>query len=78
MQPLLTVNDDGSIFTQEDVEQIRIIPTPAEEGKTFILGRQIFSSAYLFVNYDENQFTLWQARDTDDANLVAVGRDCSA
>jgi len=38
-----------------------------------LLGRTFLTSAYLYVNYDQSEFTLWQANPTTDQNLVAVG-----
>lgn len=35
------------------------------------LGRQFLSAAYLMVNEETNQFTLWAANPTDDVDLVA-------
>lgn len=46
----------------------------AEEASKFAhLGWQFFSSAYLMVNQDANQFTLWKANPTALEDLVAVG-----
>ncbi|KAK7951230.1 aspartic-type endopeptidase [Apiospora aurea] len=36
------------------------------------LGRQFLTAAYLMVNMDANQCTLWSANPTSDQNLVAV------
>lgn len=36
------------------------------------LGRQFLSAAYLMVNLDANEFTLWEANPTDTRQLVAV------
>ncbi|MCJ1246093.1 hypothetical protein MMC30_003297 [Trapelia coarctata] len=38
-----------------------------------LLGRTFLTSAYLFVNYDQSEFTLWQANPTTEQKLVAVG-----
>ncbi|MCJ1405933.1 hypothetical protein MMC11_009167 [Xylographa trunciseda] len=38
-----------------------------------LLGRTFLTSAYLHVNYDLNQFTLWQANPTLNESIVAVG-----
>ena len=38
-----------------------------------LLGRTFLTSAYLYVNYDQSEFTLWQGNPTTDQNLVAVG-----
>ncbi|MCJ1436607.1 hypothetical protein MMC27_005987 [Xylographa pallens] len=37
-----------------------------------LLGRTFLTSAYLHVNYDLNQFTLWQANPTLNESIVAV------
>ena len=36
------------------------------------IGWYFFTSAYLYVNHDDNTFTLWQANPTTDTNLVSV------
>lgn len=36
------------------------------------LGRQFLTAAYLMVNQDANQFTLWEANPTTNEDLVAV------
>jgi hypothetical protein len=77
VRPLLTVNDDGSIFTNRSVEQVRIIAAPGEVGDAFILGRPFFSVVYLSVDYDASTFTLWRANATNNVDLVAFGGNCS-
>ncbi|KKA17825.1 hypothetical protein T310_8237 [Rasamsonia emersonii CBS 393.64] len=37
-----------------------------------IIGRQFFSAAYVMLNQDSNEFTLWAANPTTDEDLVAV------
>lgn len=39
------------------------------------IGRQFFSSAYILVDYDLDQFTIWQANATDDVDLVSITRN---
>ncbi|RHZ48577.1 putative aspartic-type endopeptidase [Aspergillus thermomutatus] len=39
------------------------------------LGRQFLSSAYVMVNQDAGQFTLWAAKPTTEEDLVAVNTD---
>lgn len=36
------------------------------------IGRNLFSAAYLMVNYDAGEFTIWNANPTADQDLVAV------
>ncbi len=36
------------------------------------LGRQFLTAAYLMVNQDANEFTLWEANPTSSVDLVAV------
>ena len=38
-----------------------------------LLGRTFLTSAYLFVDVDHSQFTLWQANATREQNIIAVG-----
>lgn len=78
VQPLITINEDGSIFTNNSFEQVRIIAAPGDEGDTFILGRPFFSAAYLSVDYDANTFSLWQAKATSDSDLQVFGGNCSS
>lgn len=37
-----------------------------------VLGRHFFTGAYLMVNYDTSQYTLWAANATTEKALVAV------
>lgn len=41
-------------------------------GDLVQLGRQFLSAAYLMVNQDTNEFTLWEANPTSAVDLVAV------
>ena len=77
VQPLITINDTGSIITNTSYEQVRIIAAPGSEGDTFILGRPFFSAAYLSVDYDANTFSLWQAKATMDSDLQVFGGNCT-
>lgn len=47
---------------------------PADPCKSIriVLGGPFFSSAYMMVDNDREQFTLWRANPTTDADIVAV------
>jgi hypothetical protein len=45
-----------------------------------LLGMTFLSSAYLSINYDNAEFTLWQANPTTDENILAIdstGNGCT-
>lgn len=43
-----------------------------------VMGSPFFTSAYMLVDNDNEEITLWQAQATTDQNLVAVGTpDCT-
>jgi hypothetical protein len=45
-----------------------------------LLGMTLLSSAYLSINYDKAEFTLWQANPTTDENILAIdstGNGCT-
>ena len=45
-----------------------------------LLGMTFLSSAYLSINYDKAEFTLWQANPTTDENILAIdstGNGCT-
>lgn len=45
------------------------------KGDTLILGRHFFSSAYLMVNHDINEYTMWVANQTIEKNVVILDED---
>ena len=42
-----------------------------------VLGQTFLTSAYLLVDYDKNQFTVWQADPTAPSQLVAINSETS-
>lgn len=65
----LLVNGSDRVVLINSLQQINKNDMP-------ILGLPFFSSAYLFVNEDMAQFTLWKSNPTTDTNLVAIGQTC--
>ena len=63
------VNGSDRIVLINSLQQINKNDMP-------ILGQVFFSSAYLFVNHDMAQFTLWQSKPTTEKKLSAIGQSC--
>ncbi|KAM0252754.1 hypothetical protein ACHAQJ_007592 [Trichoderma viride] len=61
----LAVNSSETVIRINSLQDVNQNSLPA-------LGRYFFTSAYLLVNQDAGEFTLWQANNTLDSNLVAV------
>ena len=73
MVPDLYINENGIEFFNDSTRELMINPLASTNGGDFpILGQTFLTSAYMMVNYDTNQLTLWQANTTEDENLVAV------
>lgn len=74
VQPDATILSNGSINYNSTLNEVNIIPLKLKNANDMVqLGRQFLSGAYLLVNEDAGTFTLWQAVDSSDENLVAVG-----
>jgi hypothetical protein len=73
VQPDATILSNGSINYNSTLNEVNIIPLQSLNANDMVqLGRQFLSGAYLMVNEDAGTFTLWQAIDSSDENLVAV------
>ncbi|CAD0084698.1 unnamed protein product [Aureobasidium vineae] len=73
VQPDATILSNGSINYDSTLNEVNIIPLQSLNANDMVqLGRQFLSGAYLMVNEDAGTFTLWQATDSLDENLVAV------
>ncbi|KAK6430150.1 hypothetical protein LTR95_013701 [Oleoguttula sp. CCFEE 5521] len=76
--PDRSIDDAGVLQSNTSVADVRIQTSQdATNGDTSMLARQFFSVAYLFVDYDTNTFTLWQANATDEVDLVTPGGQCT-
>lgn len=72
--PELTVDEkSGAIISNSSTPEL-ILNSQQEVNENDIarLGRQFFTAAYLMVNHDTNQYTLWQANATAEKDLVVV------
>ena len=69
------VEDSGAIVANSSAQEVLIQPT--SDVALPLLGRQFFAKAYLFVDYDSAEGTLWAASETSDTNLVSGGNKCS-
>jgi hypothetical protein len=73
VQPDATILSNGSISYNSTLNEVNIIPLQSLNANDMVqLGRQFLSGAYLMVNQDAGTFTLWQATDSSDEDLVAV------
>jgi hypothetical protein len=75
--PDKSIDDSGEVQTNSTFAQVLMQPTLNSDGtETPMVGKQFFSSTYLFVDHDARTFTIWQANGTSDSRLVSVGGDC--
>lgn len=73
VQPDATILSNGSINYNSTVNEVNIISLQSVNANDMVqLGRQFLSGAYLLVNEDAGTFTLWQAVESSDENLVPV------
>jgi hypothetical protein len=72
--PNLTINPQTGQLVANASEPELVINSiqQVNEGDLPQLGRQFLSSAYLMVNQDADEFTLWSANPTANEDLVAV------
>jgi hypothetical protein len=75
--PEKLIDDSGEVQVNSTFAEVLIQPTSEDnENDTPRIGKQFFSSTYLFVDHDAGTFTVWQANSTSDTRLVSVGGDC--
>lgn len=74
ISPDVTINKTTGDFvvasTEYDVAMIALQDTNSND--ILRIGRNFFSAAYIMVNYDVGEFTIWSANPTASQNLVAV------
>lgn len=73
------ISRNGVVEAKEDVKQIPIVRIQADDGMMPRIGGMFFSSAYLMVNHDKNQFTIAQAKsEPAPSKLIAfdTANDC--
>ena len=75
--PEKQIKDTGEVRINSTFVDVLIQPTLADNaGDTPLIGKQFFSSTYLFVDYDAGTFTVWQANSTTDSRLVSSDNSC--
>ncbi|KAK2751043.1 hypothetical protein FQN57_000118 [Myotisia sp. PD_48] len=75
--PTMEIDEKGAAYVVEGSKTVNIYV--GDEPFTPHLGQIFMSAAYLFVDHDLEQFTLWAANPTADTDLVTVaqGSSCS-
>lgn len=65
----IIVNGSDRVVLINSLQAINLYDMPQ-------LGQPFLSSAYLLVNEDTAQFTLWKSNPTTTRNLLAIGEAC--
>jgi hypothetical protein len=69
-------SDSGEIMANETAQNLVILPLQGTSSDALAqIGRQFLSAAYLMVNQDTEEFTIWSANPTNQVDLVAVNED---
>ena len=72
--PDLKIDNDGSLTFNASTRVLNLNPQGTiNQNDIPVLGLTFLTSAYLMVNYDKDQFTLWQANPTLNEDIVAIG-----
>lgn len=76
--PQKLIDDSGKVQVNTTYSEILLQPTLGNDAADIpVVGKQFFSSTYLFVNHDAGTFTVWQANNTKETSLVSVGGNCN-
>ena len=79
VQPNIFINDDGVLSYNISTREINIDSLQAENLHDLpLLGQTFLTSAYLFVEPDKDQFTIWQADPTSDQNIIPQAEEDSS
>ena len=70
MKPLVDINSNGEEYIVNG-SNIRLTAFSTLDQFLY-LGRPFLSSAYMMVDEDQRQFTIWQGKTSEDQNLIAV------
>lgn len=74
MQAYYTFDNNGDMDVNSTVSELMINPLQAGNAQDIPkLGMTFFQAAYLHVNYDTSQFTLWQAANPTGKNSKYAG-----
>jgi hypothetical protein len=75
--PQKLIDDSGEVQINTTYSEVLLRPTLGNDAADIpMVGKQFFSSTYLFVDHDAGTFTVWQANNTKDTRLVSVGSNC--
>lgn len=69
--PDRTVDQRGQIVFNDSTREIMVCKKANNSGMPH-LGSAFLTSAYMMIDYDEGEFTLWEANATTNEDLVAV------
>lgn len=74
IRPDVTINKDtGALQVNDTQPDVAIISLQGGNADDVIkIGRNFFSAAYIMVNYDAGEFTIWPANQTARQEIVAV------
>jgi hypothetical protein len=75
--PQKLIDDSGKVQINTTYSEVLLRPTLGNDAADIpMVGKQFFSSTYLFVDHDAGTFTVWQANNTKETRLVSVGGNC--
>lgn len=75
--PQKLIDDSGEVQINTTYSEVLLRPTLGNDAADIpMVGKQFFSSTYLFVDHDARTFTVWQANNTRETRLVSVGGSC--
>jgi hypothetical protein len=75
--PQKLIDDSGEVQINTTYSEVLLRPTLGNDAADIpMVGKQFFSSTYLFVDHDAGTFTVWQANNTKETRLVSVGSNC--
>ncbi|KAF1994255.1 acid protease [Amniculicola lignicola CBS 123094] len=71
--PDRTIDEEGQLKSNSSVRDLMLYSLQdVNKDDMPRVGRVFFTSAYLWVNNDEQTFTIWEANPTEDTDIVAV------
>jgi hypothetical protein len=75
--PQKLIDDSGKVQINTTYSEVLLRPTLGNDAADIpMIGKQFFSSTYLFVDHDTGTFTVWQANNTRETRLISVGGNC--
>lgn len=77
--PDVQVSTTGTTFIPDpSTRELLIYADPVTGSDMPLLGQVFMTAAYLHVNNDKQEFTMWQAQPTTETDIVIVGDNCIA